>query len=243
MSLTCGSFRSHPSATQRSQMRIASARSCPLSRTFASGTSYVYAYSAATASPSSLRVADGVMLQRTVHAPPLHLEPRGFHRVEPLPATAGQRVETGHQAARSLGIVAGIRSPELIRAEHKPGAPERLRPWQPKPASHQPDRRRKHSAPLATVVADPGRAFHLREVDGVERPDRGASVTLAKTHHHRFDGPIRKVPPGAARASSQAHRPVADTAPTARRWRTRYLAAARAIRRSSREGKHSSRPS
>jgi hypothetical protein len=76
-----------------------------------------------------------------MHAPPVDLELGGLGRVDGLTVDLqDQGVEAAHAGDGLLGVVVGIRRPQLVGPQHQPGAAQGLRPAQAEADPHQPDR-------------------------------------------------------------------------------------------------------
>ena len=115
------------------------------------------------------RLAERVVavLVLAVRAPPLDLELGGLDGVD---VRVQQAVEARHRAPRAVRVVVGERRPQHVRAQHQPGAVERLRPAHPERRAHERDRRDQERRPLAPVVGLPRAALVAADGAGVEAP-------------------------------------------------------------------------
>ena len=120
-----------------------------------------------------LLVADLAALDVAVDPPPLDLEPRRLRHVEGLAVARGhQAVEALHAAPRAVGIVVGVRRPELVGAQDEPGAAQGRGPRQGEGVAREADGRAQELQPLAPVVGDPRGAFQPPHPARVERAHR-----------------------------------------------------------------------
>ena len=111
------------------------------------------------------------MLQHPVGAPPLDLAPRGLGRVERLALPRDDHaVEALHVAAGAIGVVVGIRRPELVGAEDPPAAAHRVGQREAEGLARQAEGRAQQREPSAAVVGDPGIALELADAPGIEGP-------------------------------------------------------------------------
>jgi AcrR family transcriptional regulator len=127
----------------------------------------------------------GLVLDLPVHAPPVDLEFGRLGRVGRLAVgEPHQGVEPAHAGPGALGVVVGVRRPQLVGPQHQPGAVHRAEPVHAEALPDQPDRGAQDLRPVVQVVPHPRAVFQVREPDGVEGPEprRCARADLASAH-------------------------------------------------------------